>query len=78
MKRIAARSPQTRELACAWREAEHAAFEDDVADQCDDRVSENIFDIDDEHDEVEGILHGSAYDVDWAAPPFAAAVRTWA
>lgn len=64
MKRIAARSPQSRELPCAWREAEYAALKADAADRCDDRISQNMFDINDEHDEVDSIVHGLAYDPD--------------
>lgn len=36
----------------AWREAEYAALQADSADTFDDRVSEDIFDVEDEHAEV--------------------------
>jgi hypothetical protein len=45
-------------LPIAWREAEYAALRVNAADTCDDRVSENIFDIDDERAEVDIIVHG--------------------
>ncbi len=64
MKRIAAHSTPTRELPCAWREAEYAALKADAADSGDDRISQNMFDIDDEHAEVDSIVHGGAYDAD--------------
>jgi len=41
----------------SWREAEYAALRFNAADLCDDRVSENIFDADDERTEVDSILH---------------------
>lgn len=48
----AARASRRRylaELPIAWRKA---------ADTCDDRVSENIFDVEDERAEVDIIVHG--------------------
>jgi len=50
--RKAARFPITR------GEAERAARRINAADTCDDRVSENIFDVDDERAEVDIIIHG--------------------
>ena len=48
MKRIAFRRRKLPELPIAWREAEYAALRANAADTCDDRVSENIFDDEDE------------------------------
>jgi hypothetical protein len=44
-------------LPIAWREAESAALRANAADTCDDRVSENIFDVEDERAEVDIIVH---------------------
>ncbi len=52
MKRNAVRSAKSFKLPIAWREAEYAALRANAADACDDRVSENIFDIEDERAEV--------------------------
>ena len=57
MKRSAIRSRKLPELPIAWREAEYAALQSNAADTCDDRVSENIFDVEDERVEVENIVH---------------------
>jgi len=57
MKRSAAHSPK-RALPISWRDAENAALLANAADTCDDRVSENIFDVDDEREEVDIIVHG--------------------
>ncbi len=63
MKRNAFRSPKVAELPVDWSEAEFAAIWANVKDTCDDRVSENIFDVEDEHAEVEmivrGMIHGA-------------------
>ena len=63
MKRTAHRSPKSTELPLAWREAEYAALRANAADTCDDRVSENIFDVEDERAEVDIIvdrmIHGA-------------------
>ena len=45
------------ELPIAWREAEYAALRANAADTCDDRVSEDIFDVEDERAEVDIIVH---------------------
>jgi hypothetical protein len=45
------------QLPIAWRAAESAALRANAADTCDDRVSENIFDVDDERAEVDIIVH---------------------
>jgi hypothetical protein len=51
------------ELPIAWSEAEYAALRANAADTCDDRVSENIFDVEDERAEVDiivrGMIHGA-------------------
>jgi hypothetical protein len=57
MKRSAFRSRKLPQLPIAWREAEYAALRTNAADTCDDRVSENIFDVEDERVEVENIVH---------------------
>lgn len=56
MKHSAVRSRKSPKPPIAWREAEYAALQ--PADTFDDRVSENIFDFDDERAEVENIVHG--------------------
>ena len=58
MKRTAFRSRKSTEVPIAWREAEYAALRANAADTCGDRVSENIFDLDDERAEVDIIIHG--------------------
>lgn len=57
MKRSAIRSGKLPKLPFAWREAEYAALRVNAEDTCDDRVSESIYDIEDEHAEVDFILH---------------------
>jgi hypothetical protein len=57
MKGTAFHRKQLPELPIAWREAEYAALCANAADTCDDRVSEDIFDIEDEHAEVDIIAH---------------------
>ena len=49
------------QLPVAWRLAEYAALRINAADTCDDRVSEEIFDVDDERAEVALIVHGMNY-----------------
>jgi hypothetical protein len=58
MKRTALRSRKVPELPLAWSEAEYAALRADAADTCDDRVSQNIFDVEDERAEVDIIVYG--------------------
>jgi hypothetical protein len=55
MKHGTVRSRNSTKLPLAWREAEYAALRFNAADTCDDRVSENIFDAEDERAEV-GII----------------------
>jgi len=57
MKRTATRSRKFPELPIAWGEAEYAALRANAADTCDDRVSEDIFDVEDERAEVDIIVH---------------------
>ena len=64
MKRSAYRSPKARALPIAWREAEYAALRTNAADPCDDRVSESIFDVEDERAEVDIIVHGLMHGAD--------------
>ena len=62
MKRSAFRSGEPVKLPIAWREAEYAALRANAADTYDDRVSENIFDVEDEHAEVDIIVRGMIRD----------------
>jgi hypothetical protein len=57
MKRSAPRGRKLSELPIAWREAKYPALRANAADTYDDRVSENILDVDDERAEVENIIH---------------------
>jgi hypothetical protein len=63
MKHNAFRGRQFSELPITWREAEYAALRAEAADTCDDRVSENIFDVEEERAEVDiivrGMIHGA-------------------
>jgi len=58
MKRSSFRSRESVKLPIGWREAEYARLRANAADTCDDRVSEDIFDLEDERAEVEIIAHG--------------------
>jgi hypothetical protein len=62
MKHNAIRSRKVARLPIAWRDAEYAALRANAADTCDDRVSENIFDIEDERAEIDLIVHGMMQD----------------
>lgn len=62
MKHNAIRSRKVARLPIAWREAEYAALRANAADTCDDRVSENIFDVEDERAEIDLIVHGMLHD----------------
>lgn len=57
MKRNPVSSGKSTKLPIAWREAEFAALWANATDSCDDRVSENIFDAEDERAEVDIIVH---------------------
>ena len=48
-------------LPVAWREAEYAALRANAADTCDDRVSDDIFDTEDEREQVDRIVLGMIY-----------------
>ena len=63
MKRSAHRSRKSPQLPVAWREAEYAALRSNAADSYDDRVSENIFDIEDERAEVDSIVQRMMHDL---------------
>ncbi len=63
MKRSALGNPKSPELPIAWRQAEYAALRANDADTCDDRVSEDIFDVEDERAEVEIIIQGMNHSV---------------
>ena len=62
MKRSAFRGRKLPERPITWREAEYAALRANAADTCDDRVSENIFDIEDERAEVDIIVNRMMHD----------------
>jgi len=62
MKHSAFRGRKLPELPIAWRKAEYAALRTNAADTCDDRASENIFDVEDEHAEVDIIVHRMMHD----------------
>jgi hypothetical protein len=57
MKRSAIRHPEGPVLTVAWSEAQYAELSFKGADKFDDRVSEDIFDIEDERVEVDAITH---------------------
>jgi hypothetical protein len=63
MKRAASRPRKLPKLPIAWREAEDAVLRANAADTCDDRVSDNIFDIEDERAEVDIVVHRIIHDV---------------
>jgi hypothetical protein len=62
MKRNASRSHKSPKLPITWREAEYAALRANAADSYDDRVSENIFNSEDERAEVDIIVQGMMHD----------------
>ena len=57
MKRSEFRSRKSLKPPIAWGEAEYDAAWANAADNYDDRVSENIFDVEDERVEVDSIVH---------------------
>jgi len=57
MKRNEIRTHKAYRLPVAWQAAEYAALQFNAADTCDDRVSDDIYDVDDERAEVEDIVH---------------------
>jgi hypothetical protein len=58
MRHSAIRSRKSPERPRVWRDAEYAALAANAADTYDDRVSENIFDAEDERAEVDAIVRG--------------------
>jgi len=62
MKSTALRSRNLCPPPLAWREAEYAARKINADDTCDDRVSENIFDVEDERAEVDIIVRAMIQD----------------
>ena len=58
MTRIAHRTRKLPALPAAWRKSEYTMRQINVADTCDDRVSENIFDAEDERAAVDAIVRG--------------------
>jgi hypothetical protein len=63
MKRNGYSVPKSPKLPVAWREAEYAMLRTNAADTCDARVSEEIFDAEDERAEVDLILRGGIHAV---------------
>jgi hypothetical protein len=64
MKQSAHLRPKSSALPIAWREAEYAALRANAKDTCDDRVSESIFDVEDERAEVDIIVHALMHGAD--------------
>ena len=62
MRRSAIRTRESFKPPIAWRDAEYAALRFNAADTCDDRVSEEIFDVEDERTEVDIIVRGMSDD----------------
>jgi hypothetical protein len=58
MKRNSISTQQSAVLPVVWNEAEFAATWNNITDTCDDRVSEDIFDVEDEHAEVDLFVRG--------------------
>ena len=63
MKRTASSHQKLPEAPRLWREAEYAARRINAEDTCDDRVSEDIFDSDDERVAVDIIAHRMIHDL---------------
>lgn len=61
MKHNAARSLKVRGIPLAWRKEQYAALRANAADTCDDRVSDDIFDLDDERAAVDILSRGNIY-----------------
>lgn len=62
MKRNTQHARKPRVLPLAWKAAEYAALQFNAADTCDDRVSDNIFDIEDERAEVDQLVGRLAHE----------------
>lgn len=63
MKRTVFSRRDLPEPPIAWREAEYAARRINAEDTCDDRVSEDIFDAEDERTEVDIIISRMSHDL---------------
>jgi hypothetical protein len=61
MKRTGDSRPKLPKLPIDWRAAERAMLRTNAADTCNIRVSEDIFDVDDERAEVDVIVHSKNY-----------------
>lgn len=61
MKRSVLGHRKSPVLPIAWREAEYSALRVNAADTFDDRVSEDIFDVEGEWAEIELIVHARNY-----------------
>ena len=64
MRRSTRRARTLPEPPIAWREAEYAALQAVAADTFDDRVSEDIFDVEDEYAEVDIIARAMSRGAD--------------
>jgi galactose-1-phosphate uridylyltransferase len=63
MKLTTTISQEKREIPSAWLDAEYAALRSDQADSCDDRISQNMFDAEDEREEIDVIVHGMDHEI---------------
>ena len=62
MKRNASRNSSISQPSIAWRADEYAALQVRVAQRYEDRVSEDIFDAEDERVEVDTLFRRRAYE----------------
>lgn len=62
MKHTAFSRPTVSGIPIAWRAAEYAARRINAKDTCDDRVSENIFDVEDEWTAVDSLVARQSHD----------------
>jgi len=62
MKHSTYRSRKSPDLPIAWRETEYAALWTKAAKTYDDRVSDDIFDVEDERAEIDIIVHRMIHD----------------
>lgn len=62
MRPMQVRRRRSTGLPIAWQEAEYVALQANANDKCDDRVSDDIFDVDDERAEVSSIMHRIDHD----------------
>ncbi len=63
MKRTTTIHQEKREIPSAWLDAECAALRSDQADSGDDRISQNMFDVEDEREEIDVIVHGLEHEI---------------